>query len=103
MTFVRNPEHTFGEPGKLAAAHGLTLREKLEILTNWRADLIEPQHADEENMSSASDDADATGTKLSEVTFLIDRLKTQLESADPEAPADLVREPAQPHSEMKEE
>ena len=94
MSHVRDPEHEFGEPGKLAGADDLSLSEKVDILVSWQADLIELQRAEEENMPGSDPDTGAIGKKLSDVTAVLETLRLQLAASDePGPPAELVREP----------
>jgi hypothetical protein len=66
-----DPEREFGEPRKVLEDASLTAEQKLEILESWRADLIELQVAEEENMPSSDADQGAAAARLTEVSKAI--------------------------------
>jgi hypothetical protein len=61
----------FSDPQEILENVSLTDERKLEILEGWRADLIELQVAEQENMPSPGPDTGASAKKLSEVTRAI--------------------------------
>lgn len=82
MSETIDPELKFGDPGRLADDKSLTIGEKLEILEDWKMDLIEMQRAEEENMPSARRDEGETAGKLADVSKVIAKLR------QPDGPAD---------------
>jgi len=72
--WVRNPELQFGAPAEILKSIDLTDDEKLKLLSSWKNDLLELQHASEENMrgrdGESSRSADVLGQVLAAIRML---------------------------------
>ena len=77
----RDVEKEFIEPKFLIERQDISPEEKLSLLENWRADLLELQHATEENMPSANVRAGGTGHRLAQVAEAIAVVKKQLSNS----------------------
>lgn len=64
-------EQPFADAREVLENPSLTNERKLEILEDWRADLIELQVAEAENMPSPGPDTGASANRLTEVTRAI--------------------------------
>lgn len=73
---IRNPDREFVDPSELLERSDLSVKEKLLVLRNWHADLIELLKATEESMGSAEPQAGENAAQLARVAAAI----TQLES-----------------------
>lgn len=54
-TLMQNPDREFQDPRRLLEDQELTDKQKVQLLMNWRLDLLELERATEENMASAKD------------------------------------------------
>jgi hypothetical protein len=64
---LADPEGTFRDPLFIVGNKALTEAEKIKILLDWRQDLLELQHAGEENMPGKRGDSDVAA-RLSAVS-----------------------------------
>jgi len=72
-----NPKMGFARPQDVINDEGLTLEKKLVVLESWQHDLLEMQHADEENMLGTISKQGQTAEWLAEVTKAIHALRDQ--------------------------
>jgi hypothetical protein len=75
---IRNPDREFRSPVELLRRNDLSSEEKLFVLQNWQADLVELQTATEENMSRSGGESGSTADKLMQVAAAITRLEDQV-------------------------
>jgi hypothetical protein len=75
---IRNPDKEFRSPVELLRRNDLSSEEKLFVLQNWQADLVELQTATEENMSRSGGESGSTADKLMQVAAAITRLEDQV-------------------------
>jgi hypothetical protein len=75
--FIRDPGSRFRDPNELLARTDLAAGEKLQILQNWHADLVELLKATEENMAGAGSGTGTNAAQLSRVSDAISRLESQ--------------------------
>ncbi len=68
---VRNPELHFGAPAEILKSIDLTDEDKLTILSSWKNDLVELQHASEENMCGRDDESNRAADILRRVLAAI--------------------------------
>jgi hypothetical protein len=68
---IRDPEGEAGDPAVFAGRADLTDEEKLRVLQSWRTDLLEMQHAVEENMASVGRKPGDVSARLAEVMAAI--------------------------------
>ncbi len=61
---ITDPKKLFREPQSVLANKELSDREKINILENWKLDLMELQTATEENMPGAGTDTDLVADEL---------------------------------------
>jgi hypothetical protein len=71
-SLTRDPEREFLEPHYLVERQDISAEDKLTLLKNWHADLLELQRASEENMPSANVPAGLAAEKLSKVAQAIE-------------------------------
>jgi hypothetical protein len=79
---VRDAEGTFSEPRMVMENQDLSDAQKLEILENWRLDLLELMVATDENMQGRNADAGVVAEKLRLVTEALDTLQVADSDAD---------------------
>ena len=60
-------ERRYGAPLRVIESEELTPGEKIELLENWRLDLMELQTAADENMAGSEPDSGEAAEKLREV------------------------------------
>ena len=75
---LRDPGREFSDPIELVEHPDLSQPDKLELLRQWRLDLIELQQATGENMPSAGTEPGETADKLRRVTKAIAELESKL-------------------------
>ena len=68
---MKNPGAMFGAPEALYASTEFTLDQKREILVQWRDQLEQFQHADDENMRAPGPPTGTTAECLRRVTDLL--------------------------------
>ena len=73
---LRDPDKVFVDPTRLVERSDLTKTDKLELLEQWRLDLIELQQAADENMPSANAETGDTAEKLRRVSEAIVQLES---------------------------
>ena len=77
-SLTRDPEREFLEPRYLVERQDISAEDKLTLLKNWQADLLELQRASEENMPSANVPSGLVAEKLSKVAQAIESVGKQL-------------------------
>jgi hypothetical protein len=73
--FVRSPDLHFGTPAEVLESIDFTDAEKLKLLSSWKNDLIELQHASEENMNARDDESNGSADILGQVLAAINMLE----------------------------
>jgi hypothetical protein len=61
---TRDTERLFKEPGRILENDELTLADKIRVLENWKADLLELQRACEENMTGKDGQGENVAERL---------------------------------------
>jgi len=79
--WVRNPELHFGAPAEILKSIDMTDDEKLKLLSSWKNDLLELQHASEENMRGRDDESGRSADVLGQVLAAIRMLERQASCA----------------------
>ena len=78
QSYIRSPERYFASPTEVLQCSELSRQEMVTLLASWKNDLLELQHASEENMTR---DTHAPGSssaeKLSEVVEAIKILEEE--------------------------
>jgi hypothetical protein len=72
-TLMLNPEREFRDPRRLIEDQALSDKQKVQLLMNWRLELIELQRATEENMTGADESGEVT-ERLRKVTDALEDL-----------------------------
>lgn len=75
---MRNPQDEFRAPQHIVEDQELSEKQKIELLMNWRMDLLELQRANGENMQKDADDSGELAVELKNVTDAL-----QMLDADP--------------------
>lgn len=65
---MRNPNNEFRSPQRVVDDPELSDVQKVELLLNWRLDLLEMQRADNENMQATPEQEIDVATDLKSVT-----------------------------------
>jgi hypothetical protein len=65
---TQNPRDEFRSPQRVVEDSELSNSQKIEVLLNWRLDLLEMQRADTENMQTGSEQGSDVATDLKSVT-----------------------------------
>jgi hypothetical protein len=78
---VRNPQETFKEPNRVVESQDLSDAQKIEVLENWRLDLLELLVATEENMEGISAPGEVAD-KLRRVCEVLDALRHSEPASD---------------------
>ena len=73
-SYIRSPELYFDKPADVLECSELTQSEMLVLLSSWKNDLLELQHANEENMPRQTPEK-SSEVKLSQVLEAIQVLK----------------------------
>jgi hypothetical protein len=77
--WMRNPEQHFSSPTEILKSIDLNDVEKLRLLSSWKNDLIELQHASEENMDTATGTSSASADVLGQVLAAMRVLEKRLD------------------------
>ena len=65
---MRNPQDEFRKPQHIVECQELSDEQKIQLLLNWRLDLLELQRADAENMQADGGDSGDLAVDLKNVT-----------------------------------
>jgi hypothetical protein len=76
--WMRNPELHFSSPAEILKSIDLNDVEKLKLLSSWKNDLMELQHASEENMDTETDGSSASADVLGQVLAAMQVLEKRL-------------------------
>ena len=71
---MEDPEREFHDPRHVLENHELSEAQKLQLLLNWRLDLLELERATEENMAASIDSGDVA-EQLKKVTDALEELR----------------------------
>lgn len=79
---MKDPEREFREPRHLIEDQELSDTQKIQLLINWRLDLLELQRATEENMAGTNDSGEVA-ERLKQVTDALEDLGASPEGGTP--------------------
>lgn len=74
---VKDVEKVYSEPSRVLDDADLTRADKIDVLLNWKNDLVQLQRASEENMPSTDVRAGATADLLKQVVEALETLQAE--------------------------